>query len=120
MKVVPSGRRDLHAANFTSTAPEFSICKRESIAFNSLLSSARITAQAELNSLKIAPVNSVEDSVLLEACQLAGSTQGLLNQHFLGLAFVAPFSGNSSAHANVRTMTYHKIENVISTFVFST
>jgi hypothetical protein len=72
MKLVSSSGRDLHAANFTSTAPEFGICEREGIAFKSLLSSARITVQGELNSFKIAPVNSVEDSVLLESCQLAG------------------------------------------------
>jgi hypothetical protein len=89
MKVVSSNRRDLHAANFVSTALEFGICERECVAFNNLLSSARIAAQGELDSFKIASVNSVEDSVLLETCQPAGRTQALLDQRL----FMSCFGG---------------------------
>jgi len=90
MKVVSSNRRDLHAANFTSTALELGICERESVAFNSILSSGRIAAQGKLDSFKIAPVNSVEDSILLETCQPAGRIQGLLDQRSFRSCFLGP------------------------------
>jgi hypothetical protein len=91
MEMVPSSRRDLDAAHFTSTPPQFGICERKGVGFNSLLPSARTAAQGELDSFKIAPVNGVEDSILLETYQSAGRTQGLLDQYLFGACFVAPF-----------------------------